>query len=413
VSFNRPYGRSAAPGAVQGLGAGEFLTNVQPANPGSYDISSASWDYNMVRWMERQGYDIKYITNLDLHEDPAILNQAKAFISTGHDEYYSKAMWDRLVEAKSSGVNLAFFSANQIFWQVRFVDGAYGSRRNRTMICYRGGGDPVTDDNLRTDQFRYLGRPEASLIGNQYVRDPVVGDITVTNAAHWLYAGSGAVNGTVLRGLLGYEINAHVPGVSPAQTRILAHSVSNGFPSDLTFYVDASSAQVFSTGTMQWAWGLDNYVPGNLREDYVHPVAQKMTANLFEAIGEKNLFMLGNAGTSQDAAIRAGELDGGQAILQTRQSASQKTNQWRLVPAGDGDYVRIVSRANGLCLARNATQAVTRDCDGSNAEHWRIDGTALVSRSGACLSGASAGAALALASCNGSSAQQWSRTAVN
>ena len=55
ISFNRPYAASTNPAAAFGMGAGEFLCNVQPVSRG-YPISSAGWDYNLVRWLEREGY---------------------------------------------------------------------------------------------------------------------------------------------------------------------------------------------------------------------------------------------------------------------------------------------------------------------------------------------------------------------
>ena len=54
VSFDRPYAASTSPSAATGIGAGDFLTNVQPVASG-YPISTAGWDYNMVRWLEREG----------------------------------------------------------------------------------------------------------------------------------------------------------------------------------------------------------------------------------------------------------------------------------------------------------------------------------------------------------------------
>ena len=66
VSFNRPYAISTNPAAAFGNGAGEFLANVQPVAQG-YPISSAGWDYNMVRWLEKEQYDVGYVTNIDTH----------------------------------------------------------------------------------------------------------------------------------------------------------------------------------------------------------------------------------------------------------------------------------------------------------------------------------------------------------
>ncbi len=60
VSFNRPYAANAQnPAAAYGMGAGEFLTNLQPHSE-SYPVSNAGWDYNMLRWLEREGFDLAY-----------------------------------------------------------------------------------------------------------------------------------------------------------------------------------------------------------------------------------------------------------------------------------------------------------------------------------------------------------------
>ncbi len=424
VSFNRPYGRGVNAGSAAGLGAGEFLTNVQPARA-AYQISNAGWDYNMLRWVEKQGYDTKYISSLDLHENSTVLQGARAFVSTGHDEYYSKAMWDRLVAARSTGINLAFFAANQVYWQVRFAEGAYGStRRNRIMICYRGGGDPVSDNNLATNQFRYLGRSEAQLLGNQYVADPVVGDVTIANAAHWLYAQTGATEGAKLPGLLGYEVNAYVEGVSPAQTRILARSPftfeGRNLTSDVTYYVDRSSAQVFSSGTIQWSWGLDSYIPGGLRPDYASPVAQAFTANLYAAIGERNLYGLTQADAGLELAISPGEVGPTGVVTSPTAPGNGRAGQWRLAPAGEGGWQQVVARGNGLCLqAFGAGAAVaTRECNGADQQRWRIDAssaetvTLTEKSSGLCLQAGGAGAASVTASCSGSAGQRWLRVAI-
>ena len=64
------------------MGAGEFLCNVQPVSEG-YPISSAGWDYNLVRWLEREGYHVSYMTNVDTHEFARHYSIAGAFSSAG------------------------------------------------------------------------------------------------------------------------------------------------------------------------------------------------------------------------------------------------------------------------------------------------------------------------------------------
>ena len=96
VSFNRPYSANAQnPAAAYGMGAGEFLTNLQP-HPDVYKVSNAGWDYNMVRWVEREGFDVTYCTSLDTHARPSMLMRHKAWLSIGHDEYWSWAMRDHV-----------------------------------------------------------------------------------------------------------------------------------------------------------------------------------------------------------------------------------------------------------------------------------------------------------------------------
>jgi hypothetical protein len=422
VSFSRPYIPSSNPTAAYGAGAGEFLTNVQTVQEG-YPISSAAFDYNMVRWMERQGLDVKYITNLDLHQDPDILRDAQAFVSFGHDEYYSSTMWNNLVAARNAGINLAFFSSNQIYWRVRFENGVNG-RRNGTMLCFKYVQDPITSGELRTGLFRDLGQPEAALIGGQYIAAPVTSDIAVTNASHWLFAGSGASNSTVLRGLLGYEVNAIAPGISPATTESLAHSSGDGYESDVSYYIAPSSAQVFATGSMAWAWGLDDYFANGLRQNYASPIAQKVTANVFNALSETQLDMFVNGAGRLFLSTPEANPNPAQVIQNVAPTGLSKTNKWRVIP-GDGGKVRIVSRATGLCL--DAYGAVSGaivgvwSCTGLPNQDWVLTelGNGYVSltdqRSGMCLenpgSSTAARTGLTVAACTQRSNQLWFRTA--
>jgi hypothetical protein len=376
VSFNRPFGININEAAKYGLGAGEYITNLQPVGE-KYPISSASFDYNLVRWMERRGYDVGYITNLDLHENKELPDGIKAFIATGHDEYYSKPMWDHLVAAVDHGLNVGFFTANNIYWQVRFSEGEFGiGRHDRLMICYRKGGDPVRDNELTTGLFRNLGRPEASLIGSQYVFDPVQGDIRIVNPHHWLLAGTGATENAKLRGLLGYEVNAMSATSSPANLKILAHSSGRDYTSDVTYYIRPSSAQIFSTGTMQWSWGLDSFISNGLRTDYSSAIVDAITRNVFDALGERGLHAFANIAVQAylRAAPQAARTVG--VTLAAAGGDADKHVQWRIVATGGEGRFLLVSRAEGVCLGavEGAGEDDLRagDCNGSAGQQWQI-----------------------------------------
>ncbi|RKR07171.1 hypothetical protein CLV91_3156 [Maribacter vaceletii] len=225
ASFNRPYVRSNNPDAAYGMGAGDFFTNTRPVTTHGYPISSAGWDYNMLRWLERNGYDVSYITNIDTHNSPKLLIKTPIFMSVGHDEYWSKAMRKNITSCRDCGVNLTFFSSNTMYWQIRFEKSKYTNIENSTIICYKETDlDPMKGDN-ETINFSDLPsqKSQASLIGIEYYLDPVKGDITITKPNHWIFKGTNLKKGSKLKGLLGYEIDG-ISKDSPSNIEILATS---------------------------------------------------------------------------------------------------------------------------------------------------------------------------------------------
>ena len=309
VSFNRPYvlGRSyspTAPGTGTGLGAGEFLTNLQPGPEQGYPIPAAGFEYNMLRWLERNGYDVTYFSDIDHHANPALLSNHRAYLSVGHNEYWSMEMRESLVSALANGLSLGFFSANTLYWRVRF-ESSWDGNPDRTMVSYKYDApahDPLynTNPQLATVRFRdpRLNLPEAALVGVEYFADPIQADIVVSNASHWLFNGTGLTNGSRLAGMLGYEADLVVPGVSPPGIQVLANSPTGQLADDnpvgmscdvtpcnshVTWY-SAGRGFVFATGSIQWSWGLDDYNAPALRPLYSSIAAQKLTSNVLAAM---------------------------------------------------------------------------------------------------------------------------------
>lgn len=291
VSFNRPYAANAQnPAAAFGMGAGEFLTNLQP-HPDTYGPSNAGWDCNMVRWLEREGHDVSYCTNLDTHARPDLLRRHKAFLSVGHDEYWTAPMRDHVEAARDAGVHLGFFSANSAYWQIRLQPSAASGSDDRIVVCHKKAKrDPLFDSDRKrvTDKWRSaeVDRPEEQLIGVMYAGDPVDGDIVISNASHWLFSGTGLANGARLCGLLGYEVDA-VQGRGPHGVQILAASpwtamgaANRSGVAHMTLHAAGSGALVFATGSIQWAWGLDDFNVPALRMSRLSKAAQQITCNL-------------------------------------------------------------------------------------------------------------------------------------
>jgi Bacterial Ig domain len=288
VSFNRPYG-SGYGSAITGVGAGHFLTTNAPVNYGSGALEG--WEYNMVRWLERNGYDVTYLTDVDVHENGNVLFNHRAFLSVGHDEYWSWNQRQNVENARDHGINLAFFAANVCYWQIRFERGLDG-QVDRTMVGYKESAftaDPYaldsdpTNDKYITTYWRQNNTkpPEDALVGVAYFEDPVNADIVISDASGWMFQSTGLSSGSRLTGLLGYEVDRTL-GNAPRSLRVLASSPTpSGVNATMTVYTAASGAQVFAAGSMQWVWGLDNdYFTPNLRPSLLNTAAQQMVVNI-------------------------------------------------------------------------------------------------------------------------------------
>ena len=285
VSFDRPY--------VQGFGS-------------SYGLV---FEADAIRWLERQGYDLSYISSVDLHEDAAQLLQHRAYISLGHDEYWTKAMRDGVEHARNMGVGLAFLGADDASWQMRFEPDSAGAL-DRTIVCYKvetGAHDLVRDPLYGQDNSRVttlwrdpvLNRPENALIGIMFsgltqrqrgfpwqlssqVKSPLLDDTG-------LQAGQ-----TYGCGLVGYEWDrVFANGASPPGLQVLGTSstVNNSNRADVsntTYYIAPSGAMVFASGAIYWTTALDSYRysadPKCAGQQLVVPGIQKLMANVMDAL---------------------------------------------------------------------------------------------------------------------------------
>jgi uncharacterized repeat protein (TIGR01451 family) len=270
VSFNRPYYQDFSSTFIADVGSMYYLR----------------WEYNMVRWMESQGYDVAYCTNLDIQEIPNLLLSHRAYLSVGHDEYWTWQMRSGVIAARDAGVGIGFFSANTGYWQIRLEGSTINGTVDRNIVGYKEHAylDPVgTQSCYVTSQWRQnpCVPSEQSFIGVEYIEGDVNADMVIVNPSHWSLAGTGLVNGSVLPGLIGYEADGNVENNSPAGTTVIAQSpIPNGFYSQMVSYTAASGATVFATGSIQWSWGLDDWGVPSQRASVLNPAAQQIARNV-------------------------------------------------------------------------------------------------------------------------------------
>ena len=274
LSFDRPYTSSTflrnnqSPFSTLGDGSGGFFT----------------WDFPMILWLESEGYDISYASNVDLHVTTDLLLSYRAMLSVGHDEYWTEEMATAASDARDAGVNLGFFAGNHVFGTVE-MQPASDSTPNRIMEGITKAGAPGVDPG-HWDHPNYPDKIKRQLLLGQAntgccVRKPISYynvDWIVDVAEHWVFEGTGFLDGDAVPGLLGYEPDAYDPDPTfqtPDNLHFTLLSASPftpaaaGAPGDTSYlnswpldfahsviYQAPSGAWVFSAGTTDWPWGL-------------------------------------------------------------------------------------------------------------------------------------------------------------
>jgi len=278
TSFDRPYGKY-----VQiydnplSQGSGEFLL----------------WEFPLAFWLEQQGYDVSYIANVDTHSDPKGLLRAHGFLSVGHDEYWSLAMFENVQQAIAQGVNVAFLSGNTCCFVTPMTPNAAGVPARTITRAGRYGGVMKVEEPYM-GPFPLSGPNEATLIGARTI-SPFngSGDWVVTQPEHWLFRGTGIQAGDRIPGLVGWEFHgdpASIPGLEVVARGPTKNSA--GVPAEFTstVYPGPKDNVVFNASTIFWSQGLSS-PPGHM-PPYSHfgrphgPDArvQKITNNLLTKI---------------------------------------------------------------------------------------------------------------------------------
>jgi methionine-rich copper-binding protein CopC len=303
ISYNRPFLRNTT---VNGR---DFFFGVE---------------YAQVRWLEANGYHVSYFSEMDTDRRGAELREHQVFMSVGHDEYWSGPQRANVEAARDAGVNLAFFSGNEVYWRTRWETSIDGSGTTfRTLVCYKETHannilDPTNEWTGTWRDPRFTppkiggGNPENGLSGQIFMVDRGPGGNTGTSfqvpsqfadLRFWRNTAVAALQpgqvATLGDQVLGYEWDEDLDnGFRPAGLVPLSvttqdvpeylldygTSVGPGTATHrLTMYRADSGALVFGAGTVQWAWGLDGTHDGPKTKP--DPAMQQATVNLLADMG--------------------------------------------------------------------------------------------------------------------------------
>lgn len=203
-----------------------FLSRGVPYNFRRYDLP-------FLQWLARLGKSADVLAQSDLERSNAreLVRRYRLIVFPGHHEYVTKREYDAVEGFRDRGGNLAFLSANNFFWRVD-----------------RRGGY-----STKVRLWRKLGRPEAGLLGVQYLangkapREPWI--VRPSRAGSWLFAGTGLGAGSRF-GRGGVEIDATTVA-SPPGTEVVAEIPDHfgpGRTAQMTYYETGHGAKVFAAG---------------------------------------------------------------------------------------------------------------------------------------------------------------------
>ena len=271
VSYNRPF----------------FVYNVNFQTDGRGSDWYMNDSYPLIRFMERNGYDVTYTSNTDVARAGATLLNHRIFMTGGHDEYWSKEIRDNVEAARAAGVNMVFFTGNESYWKTRWENDVNGNP-NRVLVCYKEGtlqdgsqGEATCGGKCDPDPTVWTGLwrmgsaydaplPENALSG-QISWDEVnptpaieVPD-TYKNLRFWRNTSvatlaSGA-KATLAPASLGYEYDweQYTNSYPHGRIKMSSTTFNPGKTHQLSLYRynGTGGPLVFGAGTVQWAWGLD------------------------------------------------------------------------------------------------------------------------------------------------------------
>ena len=217
------------------------------------------WDLEFIAWLNRNGRTVDFLSDDDLDAVASGDELARRYdlvVFPGHEEYVTRHAYDVIERYRDVGGNLLFLAANNLYRRV----------------------DRVGRRLVRRAQWRRLGRPEARVVGVQYVgsdHGQRQAGYTVAGAAvaPWAFVGTGLRDGDVF-GRYGIEIDARTP-VSPPGIQLLAHIpelMGPGRSAEMTYYETDAGAKVFAAGTLNFGASLGD------------PAVARLLANVWQRL---------------------------------------------------------------------------------------------------------------------------------
>jgi hypothetical protein len=187
-----------------------------------------------LHWLHWTNRGADFLAQWDLEQVRSAAELRRAYdllVFAGHHEYVTAREYDLIEDYRDLGGNLVFLSANNLFWRVE--------RRGDVLV--------------KTERWRDLGRPEAAVVGVQYVayqrapRGPW--RVRRSDARGWLFKGTRLGIGSPF-GRGGVEID-QITAASPDGIQVVAEIpdlFGPGKTAQMTYYETEAGGRVFAAG---------------------------------------------------------------------------------------------------------------------------------------------------------------------
>jgi len=251
--------------------------NVVPLDEGVDDVmhgylepSLVAAEWRLLAWLERQGFAHDVYADAQLHDGTLDLLAYEVLVLSGHPEYWSREMVERVEAWLEAGGRLLSLGGNSLNCEVEFVD-----QVSLRFLTYLGAGGPDLgmpnpDDPERpfdSRLHRTLGRSEASILGTATT---ITGFGTgapyeVVAADHWVFAGLDLQAGDCFgekslsgrcSGASGWETDKRTPS-TPEEAVLLARGTNpDEGGAELLFFPVGRGGAVISAGSITYAASL-------------------------------------------------------------------------------------------------------------------------------------------------------------
>lgn len=304
----------------------------RPFETGAGLADVPNYEYPYLRFLEKNGWDVAWCTDEDLHSHPELLSGRHVITSAGHWEYWSTEMFDNALAARDEGTSFLFLTGDTLSWHVRVEDSAlvaYKESWEKDPEQREGAASREAGDIARarehfarvTRQFKELEydpehgiderRPGMLLTGVlsagmfDGAADFPWAHFVVRAPKHWIFNGTGMKYGDRIENVMGYEYDSALFGLPQwdafrpeGQERLGSIVDLKGTAHGSAASYRAGKSEVVSLAAIAFAWALDDFAAKNagITAATVDARAQRMVNNALHRWTANDPSMLSGGG---------------------------------------------------------------------------------------------------------------------